>query len=157
MPAVFLPTLEQLRNTPGYPVVVFEVSCRQGFHLWSNSQQWLGCLIMWSICNVTHDQLLPGSSQPIESIGSTEDEIGYLQTHIYIFTQTHSGSVWKVTWAHPEFGQVLASCSFDRTVAIWEEQGKSQILTYHNRLPCSLFKYLKYQPWRVLLWFFGKV
>lgn len=37
--------------------------------------------------------------------------------------KTHSGSVWKVTWAHPEFGQVLASCSFDRTAAVWEEQG----------------------------------
>lgn len=35
--------------------------------------------------------------------------------------KTHSGSVWKVTWAHPEFGQVLASCSFDRTAAVWEE------------------------------------
>ncbi|TRY99021.1 hypothetical protein DNTS_024571 [Danionella cerebrum] len=32
-----------------------------------------------------------------------------------------SGSVWRVTWAHPEFGQVLASCSFDRTAAVWEE------------------------------------
>lgn len=37
------------------------------------------------------------------------------------FFQTHSGSVWRVTWAHPEFGQVLASCSFDRTAAVWEE------------------------------------
>ncbi|XP_066040888.1 centrosomal protein of 192 kDa [Chamaea fasciata] len=35
--------------------------------------------------------------------------------------KTHSGSVWRVTWAHPEFGQVLASCSFDRTAAVWEE------------------------------------
>lgn len=35
--------------------------------------------------------------------------------------KTHNGSVWKVTWAHPEFGQVLATCSFDRTCAIWEE------------------------------------
>lgn len=35
--------------------------------------------------------------------------------------KTHSGSVWKVTWAHPDFGQVLATCSFDRTTAIWEE------------------------------------
>ena len=35
--------------------------------------------------------------------------------------KTHSASVWKVTWAHPEFGSVLATCSFDRTVAIWEE------------------------------------
>lgn len=28
----------------------------------------------------------------------------------------------KVSWAHPEFGQVFASCSIDRTVKIWEEQ-----------------------------------
>ncbi|KAK4884142.1 hypothetical protein RN001_000413 [Aquatica leii] len=35
--------------------------------------------------------------------------------------KAHSGSVWKVTWAHPEFGQVLATCSFDRTAAVWEE------------------------------------
>lgn len=38
--------------------------------------------------------------------------------------KAHSGSVWKVTWAHPEFGQVLATCSFDRTAAVWEEIGK---------------------------------
>lgn len=35
--------------------------------------------------------------------------------------KSHSGSVWKVTWAHPSFGQVLATCSFDRTAVIWEE------------------------------------
>lgn len=29
--------------------------------------------------------------------------------------------MWRVTWAHPEFGQVLATCSFDRTAAVWEE------------------------------------
>ena len=39
-----------------------------------------------------------------------------------LFSQTHSGSVWRVTWAHPEYGQALATCSFDRTVGIWEEQ-----------------------------------
>ncbi|KXJ24179.1 nucleoporin SEH1 [Exaiptasia diaphana] len=46
--------------------------------------------------------------------------------------KTHSGSVWKVTWAHPEFGQVLASCSFDRTVAIWEEQvvGSGDVMSH---------------------------
>jgi len=27
-----------------------------------------------------------------------------------------------VSWAHPEFGQLLASCSLDRNVNIWEEQ-----------------------------------
>ncbi|XP_055374466.1 nucleoporin seh1-like [Condylostylus longicornis] len=35
--------------------------------------------------------------------------------------KTHSGTIWRISWAHPEFGQVIATCSFDRTVAIWEE------------------------------------
>ena len=42
--------------------------------------------------------------------------------------------MWKVTWAHPEFGQVLASCSFDRTAAVWEEQG---IINEHDLLYCG--------------------
>jgi len=33
----------------------------------------------------------------------------------------HQGPVWKLQWAHPQYGRILASCSFDRTVAIWEE------------------------------------
>lgn len=31
--------------------------------------------------------------------------------------KAHFGPVWRVTWAHPEFGQVLASCSFDHNGA----------------------------------------
>ena len=27
----------------------------------------------------------------------------------------------KVCWAHPEFGSIIASASFDRTVKIWEQ------------------------------------
>ena len=33
----------------------------------------------------------------------------------------HGGSIWRLSWAPPEFGVVLASCSFDRKVCIWEE------------------------------------
>lgn len=33
--------------------------------------------------------------------------------------------MWRVTWAHPEFGQIIATCSFDRTVGIWEEKVSS--------------------------------
>lgn len=35
--------------------------------------------------------------------------------------KAHSGSVWRLSWAHPEFGRVLATCSFDRTASVWEE------------------------------------
>ncbi|KAJ2818202.1 epoxide hydrolase, soluble (sEH), partial [Coemansia sp. 'formosensis'] len=33
----------------------------------------------------------------------------------------HDSSVIRLSWAHPEFGQVLASCSLDRTMKIWME------------------------------------
>jgi len=33
----------------------------------------------------------------------------------------HEGPVWQVAWAHPKFGTVLASCSYDRKVLIWKE------------------------------------
>jgi len=37
------------------------------------------------------------------------------------FDKGHNGAVTKVQWAHPEFGQIIASCSLDNTVCIWEE------------------------------------
>ncbi|XP_051159511.1 nucleoporin SEH1-A isoform X1 [Leptopilina boulardi] len=49
------------------------------------------------------------------------DEDEHDMWHLTASWKAHSGSVWKVTWAHPEFGQVLATCSFDRTAAVWEE------------------------------------
>jgi hypothetical protein len=30
--------------------------------------------------------------------------------------------VWQVAWAHPKFGHILASCSYDGKVIIWKEQ-----------------------------------
>jgi len=32
------------------------------------------------------------------------------------------GPVWQVAWAHPKFGTVLASCSYDKRVIIWKEE-----------------------------------
>ena len=31
--------------------------------------------------------------------------------------------MWQVAWAHPRFGNILASCSYDRRVIIWQEGG----------------------------------
>ncbi|XP_058103836.1 protein transport protein SEC13 homolog B-like [Magnolia sinica] len=33
----------------------------------------------------------------------------------------HQGPVWQVAWAHPKFGSILASCSYDGRVIIWKE------------------------------------
>ena len=35
--------------------------------------------------------------------------------------QGHEGPVWQVSWAHPKFGVLLASCSFDGSVLIHRE------------------------------------
>jgi len=37
--------------------------------------------------------------------------------------QAHDAPVSRLSWAHPEFGTILACCSFDKTVKIWEEGG----------------------------------
>lgn len=38
--------------------------------------------------------------------------------------KAHDSLILKVSWAHPEFSssKILASCSYDRTVKIWQEQ-----------------------------------
>lgn len=38
----------------------------------------------------------------------------------------HEGPVWRVAWAHPKFGNVLASCSYDKKVVIWKEGANNQ-------------------------------
>lgn len=35
--------------------------------------------------------------------------------------KSHEGPIWQVAWAHPKFGSLLASCSFDGTVKIHRE------------------------------------
>lgn len=33
----------------------------------------------------------------------------------------HEGPVWAVSWGHPKFGTLLASCSYDHRVIVWKE------------------------------------
>ncbi|KAF9486184.1 WD40 repeat-like protein [Pholiota conissans] len=40
--------------------------------------------------------------------------------------KAHDAAVSKLSWAHPEFGSIIASGSFDRTVKIWEQSSISQ-------------------------------
>lgn len=44
------------------------------------------------------------------------------QQHTLIDTlHGHEGPVWQVSWAHPKFGNILASCSYDGKVIVWRE------------------------------------
>ncbi|KAJ2896324.1 Protein transport protein sec13 [Zalerion maritima] len=35
---------------------------------------------------------------------------------------SHEGAVWSVAWAHPKYGNILASAGYDGKVLIWREQ-----------------------------------
>mmetsp|Transcript_59746 Transcript_59746/g.82967 ORF Transcript_59746/g.82967 Transcript_59746/m.82967 type:complete len:109 (-) Transcript_59746:694-1020(-) len=35
--------------------------------------------------------------------------------------KAHNGPIWQLAWAHPKFGNIIASCGFDRKVIIWKE------------------------------------
>ena len=56
----------------------------------------------------------------------------------------HEGPVWQVVWAHPKYGSLIASCSFDHRVIIWKETqdnlwqqvGSSGIIACMARVIC---------------------
>jgi len=50
-------------------------------------------------------------------------EIGENNTGTNLLSEIkgHEGPVWQVSWAHPKFGSLLASGSYDRKVCIWKE------------------------------------
>jgi len=44
-----------------------------------------------------------------------------LQLTSFDIPSAHQNAIWRLSWAHPEYGQLLASCSDDHTICIWEE------------------------------------
>lgn len=44
----------------------------------------------------------------------------------------HFGPVWQIAWAHPKFGSMLASCSYDRKVIIWKESKPGDWTKYYE-------------------------
>lgn len=49
----------------------------------------------------------------------------------------HEGPVWQVSWAHPRYGSLLASCSFDHRVIVWKEGPDGQWMQVY-KTPSSL-------------------
>lgn len=52
-----------------------------------------------------------------------EDDPSYKWECKQILAQGHTGAVWRITWADPEYGEngILASCGYDKQVIIWSE------------------------------------
>ncbi|MDP2439745.1 MAG: hypothetical protein Q8P67_28680 [archaeon] len=50
----------------------------------------------------------------------------------------HEAAVWSVSWAHPKFGNLLASCSYDRSVIVWQERRPGEWVNIYRHTAHSL-------------------
>jgi protein transport protein SEC13 len=59
----------------------------------------------------------------------------------------HSGPVWQVAWAHPKFGTILASCSYDGLVIIHREMSQNTwAKIYEFAVPDSSVNSISWAP-----------
>jgi nucleoporin SEH1 len=69
--------------------------------------------------NYFGDRLAIGTEDQTIQIWEMNQNREWTKTYAW---QAHNGAVIRVRWAHPEFGNILASCSFDKSVIVWEEK-----------------------------------
>ncbi len=59
----------------------------------------------------------------------------------------HEGPVWQVAWAHPKFGVILASCSYDGSVLIHREAPQnSWTVVYEHKVHDSSVNSVSWAP-----------
>jgi len=58
------------------------------------------------------------------------------QRQIQVF-EDHTGPIWQIAWAHPSFGDVLASCSYDGDVILYKKDAASNAwqVFYKEKFP----------------------
>merc|ERR1712232_1038676 len=55
---------------------------------------------------------------------------------------------WSVSWAHPRFGGLIASSSFDSKVIVWSEKQSNQWqITYADSGHVASVNEVKFGPW----------
>ena len=57
------------------------------------------------------------SQNPIDELALTNEWICTNE-----IAGTHKGAIWRVAWADPEFGGIIASCGYDQFVRVYKEK-----------------------------------
>lgn len=69
------------------------------------------------------------------------------ETHTLSATLTgHDGPVWEVAWAHPRWGVVLASCSYDGSVLMHREESPGHWVVVHKWSSGSSINAIEWAP-----------
>lgn len=66
---------------------------------------------------------------------------------IQAWVKAHDAAISKLSWAHPEFGTILASASFDRSVKIWEQTAFTMAIDIQTTTPPSQLKSSSLSKW----------
>lgn len=73
------------------------------------------------------DSVNKDSESILQSTSATTNDSQQVTQHRLRETlRGHEGPVWQIAWAHPKFGTVLASCSYDGKVIVWTELQNGQ-------------------------------
>lgn len=72
------------------------------------------------------------SSDRSVKIFQIEGEGDQAQHRLLADLKGHEGPVWEVSWAHPKFGTILASCSYDHKIIIWKEGQQGWQIVYNS-------------------------
>lgn len=53
--------------------------------------------------------------------------------------RAHEGPIWQISWADPSCGNLIASCSYDKSIKIWSEED-CKLINAHtmNKFECSV-------------------
>lgn len=67
-----------------------------------------------------------GRARHLERVCLRFIHVAHHHHHMDLTHSSHTAPVWQLAWAHPSFGSLLASCSYDGRVFIWKEAGPGQ-------------------------------
>ena len=79
-------------------------------------------------------------------ISSVNKDPNEKQIDVNSYFKAHDGPIWQVSWAHPKYENVIATCGYDRRICIWKEQqgqwSKAHEVTADHAINC-----IAWAPW----------
>lgn len=69
------------------------------------------------------------------------------QVFVHININSHVGPCWQVSWAHPKYENLLATCGYDKKIKIWKEiKAQSWDVVYEFEAAASVGS-ISWAPW----------
>lgn len=92
----------------------------------------------------------PRRKLPASSPGASHLPLRFaagLRLYGHLLTRSsHEGAVWSISWAHPKYGNILASSSYDGKVFIWRENNNQWTRVFDFALHTASVNIISWSP-----------